>query len=785
MSLDFDTFATLLLFAPFAGAALAPLIVTAGGRAAGWILALIPAGLFVAFCTDIDPVSRGEIVRYGIDWVPLLGLRLEFLVDGLGLVFALLIAGVGAVILIYAGSYLPTHPQRGRFLSFLLLFMGAMLGLVLTDNLVALFSYWEITAVTSFLLIGFDHERPAARRAATQALVITGLGGLSLMAGGILLRIIGQTWTISALAMSPTLHQSGAAYPWVFGFIAVAAFTKSAQIPFHFWLPQAMEAPTPVSAYLHSAAMVQAGIYLLARTSPLLGGTPFWQVTLEVVGSASLLWGALRALGQTDIKQMLAQTTIAALGLMVLLLGVGGATAGMAVAAFFVAHALYKACLFLVAGMLEKATGTRDITMLRGLRDDMPIAFIAAALSGFSMFGLPPFLGYFAKEAIYNAIGVTDPIAIAILAVLIIGNVIFGAVGLTLALGPFLGPRNPAGRSSGDGMIGLWFGPALFGLAAFSVVFVVPAYESAALEPMAIAISGTSAHGLTTINFIALPFWLSVLSWVLAAVLYWRLERVRALIHRLTRPGWGVDRIFDTLLWSLLRVGGALIRILQHGRLEIYLVTLFAALALVLLVPLWPWSALPASGASPFAPTPYEWGALALTVVGAVCVVAARSRLFAIVALGIQGLGVALVFVVFGAPDLGFTQLLIEVLSVVIVALVMTRLHLSARDPRPLEDWLRDGTLALICGGGLSALLIRVVQLPFVDRLGPFFAREAEPAAHGHNIVNVILVDFRGLDTLGEISVVMTATIAALALLRRQHKRRTIAPAGPPEEIPA
>jgi multicomponent Na+:H+ antiporter subunit A len=781
LSLDFDTFATLLLFAPFAAAALAPLIVGTGSRAAGWILAIVPLGLFVSLCPLIDPVSRGETIRYGIDWVPVLGLRLDFLVDGLGLVFALLITGIGAIILVYAGSYLPARPHGGRFLSFLLLFMGAMLGLVLTDNLVALFSYWEMTAVTSFLLIGFDHERPLARRAATQAMVITGLGGLSLMAGGILLHIVSGTWTISGLAGSPTLHQAGAAYPWVFGFIAIAAFTKSAQVPFHFWLPQAMEAPTPVSAYLHSAAMVQAGIYLLARTSPLLSGTPLWQIVLEVIGGLTLLWGAVLALAQTDIKQMLAQTTIGALGLMVLLLGIGGAGSAMAVAAFFVAHALYKAGLFLVAGMLEKGAGTRDITVLRGLRDDMPIAFIAAALAGLSMFGLPPFLGYFAKELMYEITGTNDPVGIATLVVLVIGNVVFGAVGLTLALGPFLGLQNAALPPPRDGTIGLWVGAALLGLAGFSVVFVVPLYSSAVLTPLARAIAGSPPHKLGALNLLGLPFWLSVLSWVLAAVVSWRLVQIRTFLQRLARPGWGLDRVFDVVLWRLVRAGAALTRLLQHGRLEIYLVTIFAVLALVLLVPLWPWSAAPVDAMHLLDLTPYEWGALALTIVGVACVVAARSRLLAIVALGIQGLGVALVFIVFGAPDLGFTQLLIEVLSVVIVTLVMTRLHLSARDPRPFEDWLRDGAIALICGGGLSALLIRVVQSPFADRLGPFFTRNALPDAHGHNIVNVILVDFRGLDTLGEISVVMTATIAALALLRRQHKRKSTAPAAPSE----
>jgi multicomponent Na+:H+ antiporter subunit A len=777
LALDFDSFAILIFLSPFIAAVFAPTISRQAGRAGGWILALVPAGIFLNLFSMIGAVAAGTNITYAIDWVPVLGLRLTFFIDGLSLVFALLITGIGAVILIYSGDYLKAHPHRGRFLAFMLLFLGSMLGLVLADSLVALFAFWELTAVTSFLLIGFDHERPIARRAAFQALVITGLGGLSLLAGGVILHVVSGTWDISQLHKSQGLYAAVWSYPWVLGFIIVAAFTKSAQIPFHFWLPNAMEAPTPVSAFLHSATMVQAGIYLLARLSPILSGTALWQGILCVFGGATLLWGGLIALKQTDLKQMLAQTTIASLGLLVLLLGIGTPAAAMAVAAYFIAHALYKASLFLVIGILDHGTGTRDITVIGGLRDELTISFIAAALAAISMFGLPPFLGYLAKEEINASMGVTNLTAIVGLVVVVIGNALLGAVALAILIRPFMGLLKPTPETPREGSFAMWIGPAVFGLLGLAVVFAVPRYSEFILVPMASAIHGSVVKTHLTLAFdpLGLPIWLSVATWVLAGLIYWQLDRIRELLVALERRfSWSFDKSFDTLIFGLIRSAGAWTRTFHHGRLEIYLVIVFASVALVLILPLWSLGGLPAMPR--FAPlTFYEWGVVIMAVAGVAAVVAARTRLGAIVALGIQGLAVALIFLFFGAPDLGFTQLMVETLSVVILALVMTRLHLGAADPRPAEDWLRDGALAIICGIAVAAVLLRVLEGVFDGRLSEFFAANSVPIAHGHNIVNVILVDFRGLDTLGEVSVVMTAGIAILALLRRQHRRKASA----------
>jgi len=773
MALDFDAFAIALLLAPFAIALIAPLITQETGPAAGWILAIVPAGICAAFVTLIGEVAHGDAIGFGIDWVPDLSLRFSFLVDGLSLVFGLAISGIGAVILVYSGAYLRSHVHRGRFMAIMLAFTGAMLGLVLAANLVTLFVFWELTAVASYLLIGFEHTRPEARRAAFQALVITGLGGLALMAAGVLLRVLAGTWTISDLVTAPGLTQAAWSYPIVFAFLAIAAFTKSAQIPFHFWLPNAMEAPTPVSAFLHSATMVQAGIYLLARFSPLMSGTWIWQGTLCVIGGVTMLWAGLMALKQTDLKQILAHTTVASLGLMVVLLGFGESAAAMAVAAYFVAHALYKAGLFLVAGIIDHGTGTRDVTKLGGLRDHLTISFICSALAAISMFGLPPFLGWFAKEEIYASLGADNLAAIVGVIVMVLGNVLLGASALTLGLKPFMGDRLPTPDDPREGGFSLWIGPAIFGLLGLAVVFGVSTYGELIVAPMA---SATDNHPLKShlglgLDLAGLPMVLSVITWALSAVIYWRIGQVRQMLRSLERNlSWSFDKGFDATMLALLGLARGWTRAFHHGRLELYLVMVFATLAVTIVLPmtlLGAWPGWPSVRPLTF----YEWGGVALMAVGLVMVVLARTRLAAIIALGIQGLALALLFLFFGAPDLGFTQLLVEALSVVVLALVMTRLHLTARDPRPFEDWLRDGALALICGAALSLLLMRVLQGTFDGRLSAFFATNSVPAAHGRNIVNVILVDFRGLDTLGEIAVVMTAGIAALALLRRQHKR--------------
>jgi multicomponent Na+:H+ antiporter subunit A len=772
-----DIVVALTVLLPFVAAVLTPLLYRIAGDLTGWIVALVPAVAFVLLWGLIGRVSTGEEIAVVWPWAPSWGLNLSFLVDGLSLTFALTIAGIGALILLYVSAYLKGHRQ-GRFLAFMLAFVGAMQGLVLADSLVALYAFWELTSVMSFLLIGYDHTRQVARRAAIQALVVTGLGGLALLAGGVLIFSVSGSWELSGAG---ALRDS-AAYPLLVGLMLLAAFTKSAQWPFHFWLPNAMEAPTPVSAYLHSATMVQGGVYLVARLSPHLGGEPIWNLTLMGFGGVTLLFGAIAALRQTDMKRMLADTTIASLGLLMLLLGAGTEVAITAAVLYFLAHALYKAGLFLIVGAIDHGTGTRDITALGGLREPMALSFIGTIMASAAMFGLPPLLGFFAKEEMYLGLALGQLVPLIALVALVLGNALLGAIGLALLIKPFMGQTLPTPIEPHDGPFAMLAGPIAFGVAGI-VLGIFPAVTGElSVAPATAAILGNDVetHLTLGVDLFGLPFWLSVATWVLAGLIFWRLDLLRSVLRRAEATlSWNFDKGFDAVYFGLVRLAGWITRLIQHGRLELYLFVVFALLAAATLLPLWLFDRLPAWPQS-IDLTFYEWGVAGLAVLGVATVLYARSRLFAILALGVQGLAVAILFLLVGAPDLGFTQLMVEVLSVVILALVMTRLDLDRTDGRPFEDWARDGALALLCGVGLTGLLWAVLDQPFDLRLSEFFNANSVPAAHGHNVVNVILVDFRGLDTLGEIAVVMTAGIAILALIRGARRRRAeVAEAAP------
>ena len=353
--------------APFAAAVLAPILVRLFGGGAAWLLALVPAAMFAHFAGFLAPVADGQVLLFSADWIPSLGVRYAIRLDGLSLLFALLITGIGTLIVVYSGGYLKGHPRLGRFLSFILMFMGAMLGLVLGDDLLALFVFWELTSITSFLLIGFDNTREAARRAALQALLVTGGGGLALLAGFLLITQVTGATSMTALLALPEGLRDSALYLPIFILVLGGAFTKSAQVPLHFWLPNAMEAPTPVSAYLHSATMVKAGVYLLMRLQPVLGDTVEWMTVLPLFGGATLLVGGFLAVRQTDLKLMLAYTTVASLGLLVMLTGTSDARAIEGAALYLVAHSLFKGALFMSAGSIDHEAGTRDVTRLGGL----------------------------------------------------------------------------------------------------------------------------------------------------------------------------------------------------------------------------------------------------------------------------------------------------------------------------------------------------------------------------------------------------------------------------------
>ncbi|MGA6112611.1 MULTISPECIES: putative monovalent cation/H+ antiporter subunit A [Agrobacterium] len=768
MTSDVTPLTFLSLFLPFLAALAAPALVKRFGHNAAWVLAIAPALAFVHFALMLPEIAAGGVVTGGYAWVPSFNLSFSWFIDGLSLTFALLITGIGLLIVLYAGGYMKGHPQQGRFLSFLLLFMGAMLGVVVSDSLLMLFVFWELTSITSFLLIGFDHERAASRRAALQALVVTGGGGLLLLAGLIFIWDISGITQLSMLVRGGDILRDSPFYLAALLLVLGGAFTKSAQFPFHFWLPNAMEAPTPVSAYLHSATMVKAGVYLLMRLNPVLGDTAAWQILLPFFGGLTMLTGALLAVRQTDLKLMLAYTTVSSLGLLVMLTGFGSDHAIEAAVLYLVAHSLFKGALFMVAGIIDHETGTRDITKLGGLRKAMPITFVAALAAAISMAGLPPFFGFLAKEEIYYALAHGNPRAVLFTGIAILGNGLMFAVAFAVGLKPFLGKPVKTPKHAHEGPLLLWLGPALLALKGLTIALFSGIAHFYISTPMASAIAGeVRPVEISLIPHMGVPLGLSLLTIALGIVLYTQLSAVRSLMARtFTALGAGPDRGFDVFIEMLVKVSFHITRLIQPGRLEFYVTATFAVIAAVLLVPLFLYGELPSMPSWPRDMPVHELTFIAIAVAGLVAVLTASSRLTAIIALGIQGFAVAVIFLLFGAPDLSFTQFMVETLSVVILTLVMTRLRLSPSDHRGLGQKLLDSTIAIACGTGFALFLMRATQASFDNRLTDFYNTYSKVIAHGANVVNVIIVDFRGTDTLGEIAVVMITGLAILALIR-------------------
>ena len=743
------------------------------GSGLGWVPALLPALLAVVFAAYLPAVAGGEPIRFVYEWVPSLGVSLSFLFDGLSLTFALLISGIGALIVLYSSAYLAGHPHYWRFTLYLLAFMAAMLGLVLADNLITLFVFWELTTVTSYLLIGFEHASAKSRRSALQALLLTGAGGLALLAGLVLLGNAAGTFELSAIAAQGDAVREHALYLPILVLVLLGAFTKSAQLPFHFWLPNAMAAPTPVSAYLHSATMVKAGIYLLARMHPVLSGTDAWIWTLTLFGAATAVTASVMALRQTDLKLALAYTTVMALGTLTMFLGAEATVAVAAAVTFLIVHALYKAALFLIVGIIDHETGTRDVAALRGLAGAMPATAIAAGAAALSMAGFPPFLGFIGKELKYEgALAIaSEPVLVATAAVL--ANALMVAVAGIVALRPFYGPRGTTPKPPGEAPARMWIAPLVLASLGLSFGLAPSLIANALVQPAVTAILGRPEdvklalwHGLNV------PLLLSVLTFALGASIYAFHGRLRhALIGLEQRLPVSADRAWDRLLDGLKRLADWQTRLLQSGVLRRYLFIVFTTLALTVGAAL----VLTASVRLP-ASWPQllikEWAAVALIAGGALMAVATRSRLAAICALGVVGVGVAILFLMFGAPDVAMTQMLVETLIVVLVAVAMLRLPglepVSAKRVR-----VPDALLAVAVGSLVALTLLAVVHGPIDRTVTAYFEQNSVPEAFGRNIVNVILVDFRALDTFGEIAVVAAAALGAYALIRGAARRGT------------
>ncbi|HQY27996.1 MAG TPA: monovalent cation/H+ antiporter subunit A [Burkholderiaceae bacterium] len=768
------TLLPLLAALPFAASLLLACLPNRARRLVAWIAGLATlAGCALLFATA-GPVFDGEVLRWSIEWLPTLGLELGFRIDGLAWLFALLILGIGALVVLYAAYYLHHEDPPARFFMFLMLFMGAMLGVVLADNLVLLVVFWELTSLASFLLIGYWSHRRDARQGARMALAITGGGGLCLLAGVLLLGHVAGSYRLDdVLAAGPVIREHPLYLPTLL-LVLLGAFTKSAQFPFHFWLPHAMAAPTPVSAYLHSATMVKAGVFLLARLYPALGSTPEWFWLVTLTGLATLLVGAYLAIFEHDLKGLLAYSTISHLGLVTMLFGLDTKMAVVAGVFHILNHATFKASLFMSAGIIDHETGSRDMRRLNGLWKSMPVTGALGMVAAGSMAGVPLLNGFLSKEMFFAetvqrdsgwVLGIGLPLGATIAGIFSVAysarfvhDTFFNGEPIDLPKTPHEPPR-------------FMRVPVELLVLLCLAVGVAPAIVVGPLLAVAAqATLGTSLpdYSLAVWHGLNLPLAMSAVALVGGLSLYFGLQR-RIDLHQVIHFPRGGREMFAASLAVLVAGARSLTWALQNGSLQRYL-TLLVVFAL-------------AAGALPLlqAGRPAQPEAVAVeaslpvdaasAIVWAIGVCAAiataigfRRRLLALVPLGAVGLMVSLAFVHFSAPDLALTQILVEVVTIVLMMLALNWLPQESPPERHrLRRW-RDAAIAAAAGLGVAAIAFAVLERPSRS-ISPYFLETSVPQGGGSNVVNVILVDYRGFDTLGEITVLGIAGIAIYALL--------------------
>jgi len=731
--------------------------------------ALVTAILFfAAYVTQVGAISTGTPWVFNSQWVPRLGVALAFRIDGLSLLFGLLISGIGILVVVYSFGYFKTHKSHARLQWLLLAFMLSMLGLVSSDNIILLFIFWELTTITSFLLVGFDHESKNARRSALQALLITGGGGLCLLVGLIMLGQASGTYLLSEIIVAGPAITEHAYYPVILALVLIGAFTKSAQFPFHFWLPNAMAAPSPVSAYLHSATMVKAGIYLMMRLQPSLGGTEEWFYALSIAGGVTAVWSSMMALRQSDMKLVLAWTTVMALGTITMFLASDLKIAAMAAVTFLLVHAFYKCALFLAVGNVDKRTGTREYDKLGSLVKHLPITSAVAVLAALSMAGLPPFIGFIGKELKYeSALAMADePWLIVVVAV--VANAMMVAIALTFIFRVFFGGQLTITRSPREASPLMWIGPLLLAIIGLATGLFPSLIATSIIQPAVNNILAVQADvNLSLWHGINAPLILSAITVALGALMCFKLSIVSRVINDFVEklPMLG-DTAYEKLLNSTQWLAMVLTSRLQSGSLTQYLAIVFGACVIAVAAALlYQPVAMDFSNLTPVTPL----AALVVVLMMGASLVAAFSnvRLLSICALGIVGSGVAVLFLVYGAIDVAITQLMVETLFVVLIATVLIKLPRfpSKQLPSKGRD-LRNACIAIAAGALVTVITLGVSLTPLDMTVTVFYEANSLAKAYGRNIVNVILVDFRALDTLGEVAVVATAAMAVIALLK-------------------
>ena len=759
-------------------ALLAPAAARRAGREVFLLVALAPLATTVWAATKVDDVLRGDRLASSTAWVPGLGLTVDLRLDPLSLLMVTLVSGVGTLVFVYCARYFAAGQAGvGRFAGVLVAFSGAMLGLVLADDLLLLYVFWELTSVTSFLLIGFDDEKPESRRAAMQALLVTTLGGLVMLLGFLLLGAAAGTSSISALLADPP---RGGAVGVALVCVLVGAFTKSAQVPFHPWLPAAMAAPTPVSAYLHAAAMVKAGVYLVALLAPAFADVAPWRPLVLTVGLATMLVGGYRALRQTDLKRLLAFGTVSQLGFLFVLFGAGTREAALAGAAVLLAHGLFKSTLFLAVGVIDHETGTRDLRVLSGLGRRLPLLALWASAAAASMAAVPPMFGFIAKEAAYDAFLHGGPADLVVLAGLFLGSVLTGAYSARFVWGAFA-TKPGCGATTAHDPARLFVGPVVVLGAAGLVLGLVPALADPLAQAYAGRYPGEQEH-LALWHGLSAALLLSAATLGAAAGLF----LVRDAVRRLQRTAAGAtglvdaDDAYGATLRGVDRLALRTTGLVQTGSLPVYLGTVLLTLVVLPGSVLWTRTSVSADLVA--------WDSPLQAVVGVVIAVAtvvtarAHRRFTAVLYLGAVGYGIAVLFVLQGGPDLALTQFLVETLALVLFVFVLRRLPATFTPHALRLSQAVRMALSLAVGAFVSTAVLVSAQSRTAPPVSQAYLDRSYAEGGGSNVVNVILVDFRGLDTLGEITVLAVAALGVAGLVTAGRARRRDEP-GPDGDV--
>lgn len=762
----------------------------------GWPVLLVPALLFVYFASLIPAVSQHNTVSGNIPWIPSLDIGFNLYLDGLSLMLTLLITGIGVLVVLYSIFYMDMKEALNRFYLYLLMFMGAMLGVVLSDNMIVLYGFWELTSITSFLLIAFHYKRKASTSGAQKSFLITVFGGFAMLTGFMMMYLITGTFSIRATITGLGQFQESALFLPALVLILVGAFTKSAQFPFHIWLPDAMEAPTPVSAYLHSATMVKAGLYVVARFTPIFGGQGLWFWLVTGVGLLTLCYGSFLAVKKNDLKAILAYSTISQLGLIMSLLGVGSAALyfgyGESSAMYTVAitaallhlfnHATFKAALFMVVGIVDHETGTRDIRKLGGLASFMPITFTVALIGSLAMAGIPPFNGFLSKELFFQAMVEVTHLRIFGLgswSVLLpvfawLASVFTLIYALIIVFKTFLGRSQseiPAEKLH-EAPAGMLIPPVVLGVLVIVFGLFPNLLAGSLIEPAMAAVLPSLLNGNERfdVHFSLWHGWTPELIMTIGVVilgitLYKLLPRWRNIYEHYPQ-GLTINNMYHVVLDNLQHYARKWTEAYMNGSVRNYLVYIFSFTVALLVYAFFrsgeniTWNL---QGNAPY--SFYEVVLLVTLIGAAVSIPFAKNRLSAVIMTGAVGYLVTLLFVLFRAPDLALTQMIVETVSVALFLLCFYHLPELQRGKSSRSYLTVNMIVAIAVGIVMTFVALAASGTASLDSISTFFLQEAYDSAGGKNVVNVLLVDFRGFDTLLEIMVLGVASLSIYSMI--------------------